>query len=101
MNVGTIVSMIGILTGLIALYNFYDFWRKRQSTKSIDIVTSAIQLLEPYKEEVTYYREIVANLTKELALTQKTAREVTKQLGEAQVEISFLRLQIKKLSEGL
>src|SRR5438067_421574 len=101
MTVGTWVSVIGVLSVLLSIYTGYDYWRKRQSTRSTDVVSSALQLLEPYKLEV-------AKLQTELSSARATIREMeqrsiklSNQLFEAQREVSFLRIQVDIMRDRL
>jgi cell division septum initiation protein DivIVA len=101
MNVETIVTLLGIGTAIIAFGQGYDWWKKRQSKSSVDVVSSAIQLLKPYQEEVSRLQGQVTNLTVQLQAAQNRADDLNIQLIDAQTEVRFLRAQVKTFSRQL
>lgn len=108
MNLEILVGLLTILTLVLALIQGYDWFKKRNSKASMDVVTSAMQLLKPYQDEVDILRGNLQNantqitdLTKKLNAAEARAEELNKQLVDAQSEVSYLRVQVNVLTKRL
>lgn len=108
MELKTIVILLGVLTALLTLLQGYDWWKKRQSKSSIDVVNSAMQLLKPYQEEAESLRknlekanDQILDLSMKLNAAQTEAKELSTQLVDAQAEVGYLRTQVRILSQQL
>lgn len=108
MNGGTWITIISIATGIVTLYTGYEVWRKRQVSKSLDVVTSAIQLLQPYREEVEKVRTelvrasaTIEEMTNRLHKAEVRAEELSKELDYARSEVNFLRVQVDMLKNNV
>lgn len=106
MNMQMWVGLFGLLSVASAIYTAYDLWRRRTTSRSTDVVSSAILLLEPYKSEVQQLRNdlVSANLrigglTEKLNHAEKRATDLNGQLENAKAEIAYLRVQVKTLAD--
>jgi chromosome segregation ATPase len=97
--------IIGILTVLCTLYATYDMWRKRRTSPPADVVSSAVELLKPYQEEVKTLRtdlnkanQTIRILNNELEKAQTHAELLNSQLADAQAEVGFLKVQVRTMS---
>lgn len=105
MSLTLIVSLIGLLSVGSAVYTGIDLWRKRTLSTSVEVVSSAVQLLKPYKEELAEVNSQLANarvtikdLGTKLDAAELRAHKLSLELDSARSEISYLRAQVNLLT---
>lgn len=97
MTTTTWTALIGLLSVASAVYLTYQAWRSRVSARGTDVVTSAISLLAPYKEEVAELRKALATTMLDLNKAQQKVKRLSADLSEAQVELGLLRTQVRDM----
>lgn len=102
MNVWTIV--LGILGLFTTTYAAFDLFQKRRSMGTADVVNSAVQLLKTYENEATSLRvqlveanSTISQLKAELSIATGRVEELNKSLQEAQVELTWMRIQVNNM----
>lgn len=103
-----IVTGIGLVTSIIVIAQGYSWWKNKQSKSSVDVVTSAVQLLRPYQEEVDRLSKKletansqILDMTQKLNNAENRANDLNNLLVDAQAEVGYLRTQVKVLSKQL
>lgn len=102
------IIISGGFTLLCTLYAAYDLWKKRHAASSVDVVSSAVELLKPYKEEVSSLRKdlqkantVIDNLNDKLEKAENRADQLNSQLVDAQTEVGYLKVQVRLLSNQI
>lgn len=115
MNIGILIGVIGALAWIPGIWGVIEAVRRHRESlrRSIDdgdrmVVTSALELLEPYKERVEELevklkgaRKTIDGLTERLDTATRQAGNLNNQLVDAQTEIGYLRVQVKTMSQQL
>lgn len=104
----TLGIVFAVLSALATLYALYDLWRKRKTSNSIEVISSAVALLKPYKDEVSQLRRdltdanlTIADLSRRLSLADLKASSLNTELENARVELAYLRMQVHTLTVQL
>lgn len=105
MNIELVVTILGVGTSLLVLKQGYEWWKNRNSKTSVDVVSSAVQLLKPYREEVEALRKSlqganqqIRELTDKLTAAETRAFRLNNELADAQLEVRILQGQVKTMS---
>lgn len=115
MSTDVLIGIISALAWIPGIYGVIEAVRRHRNSlrKSIDdgdrmIVTSALELLAPYKERVEELekklgdaRRTINDLSSQLDSATRRAGTLNDQLVDAQTELGYLRVQVKALSQQI
>ncbi|MGH7743613.1 MAG: hypothetical protein ACREQ5_02155 [Candidatus Dormibacteria bacterium] len=103
-----LVGLLSALAWIPGVYALVDGLRHRKKAQRKDdtdgewmVVTSALELLAPYRKRVEELESLVLKVSDQLVATNKRAEELSSQLIEAQVEVVHLRSQVATLKTQL
>jgi chromosome segregation ATPase len=104
----SLAIVFAVLSGLATMYAIYDLWRKRKTSNSIEVISSAVALLKPYKDEVSQLRKdltdanlTIAGLSNRLSEAELRASNLNTELENARVELAYMRMQVHTLTVQL
>lgn len=115
MSFDIIIAVVGALAWIPGIYGIIDAVRRRRENlrHTIDegdrmVVQSAIELLAPYKKRVNELEiqlkdaeDIIHDLSHNLETATVRANTLNEQLIDAQTELSYLRIQVKTLTQQI